>query len=299
MVVAPTSAYGVASAQMGAPPDADHLCIRDTRLALSTLVNRELFQPDLGPRLHEQLRTARPFEHLVVEGWFNPALLELIHDEFDLFAGAAWKQVRSRHEDTRRSAPLARFGPATQLYFAIVHSGWFVDLLSAISGVPDLIPDPFLHGGGMHETRAGGGFGIHRDFDRHLRLGLSNRLVFITYLNKRWEPEWDGALELWDAQASACVRSVEPELGRSILMKHGSCSYHGHPRPLKVPEGRTRRSVAAYYYTNAGSGEASDHQLRSQFLFPHRLDGLKRAAKLLTPPIVWMGLRKLVRRPVG
>ncbi len=27
-------------------------------------------------------------------------------------------------------------------------------------------------------------------------------------------------------------------------------SYHGHPEPLTCPEGRTRKSLALYYYTN-------------------------------------------------
>jgi len=296
MVVTPTPAHGVTLPQISAALDGDHLCIRDTRLGWSELVNRCLFQPDVVRDLQERLRAARPFEHLVVENWFNPTLLELIYEEFDLFNGADWKQMQSRYEDTRRSAPLAPFGPATQLYFAIVHSGWFVDLLGAISGVQDLIPDPFLYGGGMHETRAGGGFGIHRDFEKHVRHGLSNRMVLITYLNQGWKPEWDGALELWDADASECVRSVEPEFGRSILMKHGPCSYHGHPRPLNVPPGGVRRSVASYYYTNPQAVELRDEQVRSRFLFTHRADGLKRVVKLLTPPIVWMGVKKLVRR---
>lgn len=297
MVVSPTSRrLGRTLAAVSVSPESDHFCIRDTRLAWSELVDRCLFQPDVVRDLQERLCTARPFEHLVAESWFNPALLDLIYEEFDLFGeNAGWKQMHSRHEDTMRSAQHTRFGPATQLYFAIVNSGWFVDLLGAISGVEDLIPDPSLLGGGMHETRAGGGFGVHRDFDRHARHGLSNRMVFITYLNKGWKPEWDGALELWEAASSGSVRSVEPEFGRSILMKHGPCSYHGHPRPLKVPKGRVRRSVAAYYYTNPAAADLRDDEVRSRFLFKHRTDGLRRAAKLLTPPIVWMGLKKLAR----
>ncbi len=299
MVVGPTSLDRVTLAAVSGSPGSDHFCIRDTRLAWPELVDGRLFQPDVVHDLHERLRTARPFEHLVVENWFNPTLLELVYEEFDLFGDAGWKHLQNSYEDTRRSAHHARFGPATQLYFAIVNSGWFVDLLAAVSGVEDLIPDPFLHGGGMHETRAGGGFGIHRDFDRHVRHGLSNRMVFITYLNKGWEPAWDGALELWDAEKSACVRRVEPEFGRSILLQHGPSSYHGHPRPLRVPNGRVRRSVAAYYYTNPLAEELRDEQVRSRFLFTQRADGLKRVAKLLTPPIVWMGLKKLAGRPTS
>ncbi len=57
-------------------------------------------------------------------------------------------------------------------------------------------------------------------------------MVFITYLNKAWQPEWHGALELWDAESKACVKKVEPEFGRSVLMCNGHRNFHGHPTPL-------------------------------------------------------------------
>ena len=297
IVVTSTSLDRGALASLSGSLQSDHFCIRNTQLAWSDLVEPRLFDADVVHDLHERLRTARPFEHLVADNWFNPTLLELIHEEFDLFGDSGWREMHSHHEHTMRSAQHARFGPATQLYFAIVNSGWFVDLLAAVSGVDDLIPDPLLHGGGMHETRAGGGFGIHRDFDRHVRHGLSNRMVFISYLNKGWDPSWDGALELWDSASSGCVTSIEPEFGRSLLLKHGPCSYHGHPRPLKVPNGRVRRSVAAYYYTNPAAADLRDDEVRSRFLFKRPTDGVKRLAKLVTPPIVWLGLKKIVRRP--
>jgi Rps23 Pro-64 3,4-dihydroxylase Tpa1-like proline 4-hydroxylase len=140
--------------------------------------------------------------------WFNPLLLELVLEEFDLYATRDWRNENSKYETTRRSLMGAQFGPASQLYFGIVNSGWFATLLSQVTGVEDLIPDVTLYGGGLHETRNGGKFGIHRDFDRQRRTGLRNEMVFITYLNKGWKPEWRGALELWDKKSIACVTKL-------------------------------------------------------------------------------------------
>lgn len=294
MVLSPTSLRGVHH-EVLSPEQSDHVCIRGTHLDLATLVDRRLFEADTVDSLRAQFQDARPFEHLVVEGWFHPTLLELIYEEFDLFQTTGWKDVHSRHEQTRRSVGKAQFGPATQLYFAIINSGWFLDLLSTISGIENLIADPLLYGGGLHETRNGGTFGVHRDFERHLGHRLANRMVLITYLNKGWDPSWNAGLELWDGQRSACVRTVQPDFGRSILMKHGPASYHGHPRPMSAPDNVVRRSVASYYYTNPAAAEAGD-DVTSTFLAGGHGKRLKRAVRLCTPPIVWSGLKQLMRR---
>ena len=68
---------------------------------------------------------------------------------------------------------------------------------------PYLLPDPKLFGGGLHESRTGATFAVHRDFNRHRHLGLKNEMVFITYLNKGWDPDWGSGLELWDKKQTA------------------------------------------------------------------------------------------------
>lgn len=40
-----------------------------------------------------------------------------------------------------------------------------------------------------------------------------------------------------------------PTLGRMVAFVTTDFSYHGHPRPLRAPRGRSRRSFAMYYYT--------------------------------------------------
>src|SRR5690348_2108420 len=103
---------------------------------------------------------AKPFPYLVIDDLFNAELLSLVAKEFDSLDDSAWRTVKGEQEFTRRSLPGARMGVAQQLYFSIINSGWFVDLLSSWSGVDDLIADPKLYNGGLHETRAGGSFEI-------------------------------------------------------------------------------------------------------------------------------------------
>lgn len=191
----------------------DHIIIRGRRLELSNHVHRKLFDIDYVAELRQRLLKARPFEHLVVSDWFNPDLLDLVAEEFDLLDRSGWRVISSQQQLTHRSTRYNTLGAASDIYFSVVNSGWFVDLVSELTGHEDLLPDPRLLGGGLHETRSGGTFGIHRDFDRHTRTGLDNRAVLLTYLNKNWNPAWNAALELWNDDPPGCAVKVQPNSG--------------------------------------------------------------------------------------
>jgi hypothetical protein len=273
---------------------ADYVCIRGRRLRLKDLVDPRLLQADYILGLRERMAGARPFPYLVIEDCFQPALLELVYEEFDLASKGAWQTLRSTHGTTYRSKPGARFGPATQVYFGIVNSGWFVDFLAEVSGVDRLLSDARLHNGGLHETRTGGWFDVHTDFDRHAQHGLNNELAFITYLNPSWDPSNGGALELWDGKAARPVVTIPPRLGSSVLLRHGPGSFHGHRAPWSRPDGEPRRTVASYYYSSrAPRGE---RRTPTTYLFPDGADRLLRAARRTIPPVIYDFLVSISRR---
>jgi Rps23 Pro-64 3,4-dihydroxylase Tpa1-like proline 4-hydroxylase len=277
-----------------------------------TLDFDKLFACDIAsPQLVAQQRTEflenKPFEHIVIDGLFNADLLRLIGEEFPEPHDARWKNVSGKYETTYRSKCPADLGPAAQTYFNLVNSHIFVRYLSAITDIPHLITDHSLAGGGLHETRAGGRFSVHRDFNYHHENMLANTLVFLTYLNTDWQQEYGGALELWDRQRRHKVVEVEPIFGRSILFRHSKQSFHGHPTPLAPPFGRSRRSLATYYYVNHLARYRKVSWRTSSFLeeagqpFLQRSTGrtlaelgrMNLAAKLkflvhgLTPPMLW------------
>ena len=275
---------------------ADHVVIRGRRLDIARHVDQRLYDPAYIEQLRRQVANAKPFPHLVVHDWFDPLLLELVREEFDLLGTSNWKMVLGDQQRIHRSTTFRDLGPASQIYFGIVNSGWFVDLLSQITAIEDLLPDPQLYGGGLHETRAGGTFGIHRDFDRHVRHGFDNRMVLMTYLNKDWKPEWGASLELWGGEPKGCQVSIPPEFSTSVLLLHGPESFHGHPEPMTAPEGQTRRSVATYYYRNQQSVTQRAGRVTTVFLFAHRSRSLRRLAGRVLPPIVVDAIKRIVSR---
>ncbi len=217
--------------------------------------------------LHSRFIAAKPFPHIVIDHLFQPAFLDAVL--LDYSAGFRdWVHYDSANEVKTGTRPNAKLGRGAQRYFDMIHRGAFVQFLSAVTGIQGLLPDPSLFGGGLHKIETGGRFATHVDFNKHPVTLLDNRLVFITYLNKGWQPDWGGALELWDSETKQCIEKVVPVFGRSILFAHSQTSLHGHPDPVASPDKRPRRSVAAYYYTSSAAVAAAETVAGTQFLAP-------------------------------
>ena len=239
--------------------------------------------------LRAQFVSAEPYPHLVIDGLFSPALLDQIVAEFDAFSAEDWKQLKNDREQTVRLKPGSRMRPAAKAYLDLISSPDFVRFLSSLTGIPSLLPDPVLRGGGLHESKQGGHFGMHLDFAKHPVTLLDNRLVFITYLNRDWREEYGGCLEIWDMDTNTCARKVVPEFGRTLLFAHGQKSLHGHPVPVSAPQGRPRRSIAAYYYSNGRDDDAAAERYTTFFAPAPAAAGpgvLEKAVRALTPPIL-------------
>jgi Rps23 Pro-64 3,4-dihydroxylase Tpa1-like proline 4-hydroxylase len=275
------------------PPD--QVIIGGVALELDALLNSAFFAPKTVESLASAFRTNTPFPHLVFEGLFDPRLLELMHSEFDNLKWSNWRHYDNTNERKRGSLPNTRFGNATQLYFNTIHSGRFVNFLQRITGIASLIPDPELFAGGLHDIPQGGKFALHTDFNQHAVTKLDNRLVFITYLNKDWKASYGGALELWSIEEDKCKAEIEPVFGRSILFYQSSKSLHGHPQPVNAPDGRSRRSAAAYFYSNGRSDDESTSFHTTLFPKPvtlSRRQKIVNTIKYLTPPFIVDAVRK-------
>jgi Rps23 Pro-64 3,4-dihydroxylase Tpa1-like proline 4-hydroxylase len=267
----------------------DHFVIGGAALGFDDLLNEEFFAPKAVDALGRAFRNNAPFPHIVFENLFNPRLLELMHSDFDRLKWSDWRRYDNANERKHSTLPKTRFGRAAQVYFNTVHSSHFIDFLERVTGIEGLIPDPALHAGGFHEIPEGGRFRTHLDFNRHPVTRLDNRLVFITYLNKDWRPSYGGALELWSMDEDTCLVKVEPTFGRTVMFRQSARSMHGHPSPVHAPDGRARRSAAAYFYSNGRSDneEVGVHStIYGRPIANTRREKVANALKYLTPPVV-------------
>jgi Rps23 Pro-64 3,4-dihydroxylase Tpa1-like proline 4-hydroxylase len=200
---------------------------------------------------------AVPFPHIVHPSFLDPDALAAVVDEFpnpDQLND--WRKLSSldgkgrvaQSEKLGYSNELA-FGPTIRTLLYELNSGPFLQILERITGISGLMPDPYLMGGGLHQYLPGAILRVHADFNMHPLWKLDRRLNLLLYLNENWQPEWGGELELWDRSMSRCVERVMPSANTCVIFSTTSESFHGMPDPLRCPKGRTRKSIAIYYYS--------------------------------------------------
>jgi len=68
-----------------------------------------------------------------------------------------------------------------------------------------------------------------------------------------------------------------------VIFNTTDVSYHGHPEPLHCPPGRSRLSIATYYYSNGrpkhevSPAHSTLYQRRPHDPVDHELDAFRRA----------------------
>jgi hypothetical protein len=222
---------------------------------------------EVADRHREAYSSAQPFPHVVLDGLFPDDVLDTVTAAFPSPDSQVWKEYENYHERKLETQGEARLDPAVSQVLYQFNSAPFLRFLERLTGIDQLIPDPYFTGGGLHQIVPGGKLGIHADFSKHERLPLHRRLNVLVYLNRDWREEYGGALELWTPDGSACAERIEPLFNRTVVFTITDWSYHGHPDPLTCPDGTTRKSIALYYFTvNRPAGEVQKGKNATLFI---------------------------------
>ena len=203
---------------------------------------------DLGT-LADRFRHAQPFPHLVLDDFLMPALVDRVHDEARITAA----NVDASNEITQRLKVACTdwdaFGTETARLIAYFNSSKFIEPLEAICGIDGLFGDPWLEGGGIHQTSRGGFLKMHTDFNWNAKLRADRRINILYYLNRDWRPEYGGELVLSRLGGDAAVR-IAPKFNRLVIFNTNDTTLHGHPEPLEFPQDYPRAIIAMYYYSS-------------------------------------------------
>ena len=213
-----------------------------------------LFQSNNLNDLGIKYSNAHPFPHISIDDFFIPDELSVIADEISShtiwegikeFEGAKAKRWQSQWESIPK---------ATRQLLTELNRPNFINFLESVTGEKNLIPDPYLEGGGIHSTGKNGFLKLHTDFNWHKKLKLFRRINVLIYLNKHWDDNWEGHLELATQEGSSKSLRIEkriaPIFNRLVIFTTNEKSFHGHSEPLKTPDGIFRNSLALYYYTS-------------------------------------------------
>jgi hypothetical protein len=255
----------------------------------------------LLPNRVEDLRTiyqgAKPFPHVIMNKLFPEEILDSLLVEMSQMGRERWSSIdQDTRERTLRMRSAAEMGAAGDRLLSIVHSAAFLYFLSEITGIPHLLPDPYLQGSGYAMMRRSDYFSVHSDRNVAYETGLVRRLAMIIFLNKSWSPEYHGELELWSHDAKRCDVSIRPLYNTTVLFEVANPNYHGVPTPLACPTDRMRQSFILYYHTSSLKEETDLKPHTS--IFAPRLYGTNRATlksfiRDMTPPLLTRAIRKL------
>jgi Rps23 Pro-64 3,4-dihydroxylase Tpa1-like proline 4-hydroxylase len=192
---------------------------------------------------------ATPYQHIVLDDFFELNLIKNIQTEIENFT--QWDGERSFYgsQSKKFCSSIDKIPKISRELIRTMNEPVFLKFLEDLTGISNLISDPYLEGGGFHSIGQGGFLKIHADFNWHKKLKLHRRINLLLYLNKDWDEAWSGQLELWNKDMTMCEKKVSPILNRLVVFTTNDLSFHGHPDPLKCPPDIRRNSIALYYYT--------------------------------------------------
>ena len=196
---------------------------------------------------------AVPFRHVVIDDFLDADRAAALDREFPDFERG---NARTENGDLGNKATIEKIrglGASFAALDDLIQSKAFLDLVGRLTGIDDLLYDPWYFGGGTHENRSGQALDAHIDFNRHPVEPWHRRLNLIVYLNPVWDDAWGGSLELHSDPRSDedQVTVVTPLFNRCVIFETTEWSWHGFPR-IEIPAARgevSRRSIALYFYT--------------------------------------------------
>jgi len=269
---------------------------RDLTADFSALFADRIRLPKRLEELRTAYRTALPFPHLVIDELFSPDILDPVLAEMAAMANKQWLLVDTEsHERMRRMRSGVELGAAGTQLVSLLHSASFLYLLSEITGVWQLLPDPYLQGAGYAQMQPGDFFNVHSDRNIAYETGLNRRLAMIVFLNKSWDRSYNGQLELWNHEATRCDVAIDPLYNRTVIFEVANPNYHGVPAPIACPAERSRQSFIVYYHTVGIDGKLDVAPHSSIFApnFYRETRKLKSFARELTPPVLLKAAKKL------
>jgi hypothetical protein len=263
-----------------------------------------------GEELSGSYCFAEPFPHIVIDHFLPSPLIEEIYSLFPTEKLADDKFYESDYGGLHKRQVLPESCESRiRNIFHFFNSAPILQFLEGLTTIESLIGDPYFNGGGFHEIFTGGKLGVHADFRINEQLHLNRRINMLIYLNKSWQSDYGGFLELWDKEMRSKVDSVAPLFNRCVIFNTDATSYHGHPDPLNTPNEISRKSIALYYYT-ASKKVYEDTPAHSTMYVARPTDGInikKQVAKLRlqnylkdwVPPVAFRGLIKLKKLVKG
>ena len=205
------------------------------------------FRLDQDAALRRKFRAAEPFEHLVLDGFTDRSLGRALAAEFP---APDEMRLSGNYGSGQRAIyrALHRLGPGFQALDFLLRSASFLKWASGLAGT-ELMRNPANNCGGLFQDSQGMELDPHVDVNCTVP-GHRRRLTLILYLNRRWRPEWGGALELYPDPARPARRKILPVFNRCVVLASHERAWHAFTK-IRLPPARRatgRRALIVNLY---------------------------------------------------
>jgi len=206
-------------------------------------------------RIQADFQSALPFKHVYLRDFLEPEAAEALLRDFPVFNRA--KAINEYGEVGRKAVntKLADISPFYRRFYDYLFSEKFLGAMSAISGISDLMGDETLYGGGTHENLNGQELDPHVDFNYVNGGAAHRRMNLLIYLNKGWNAEWGGAIELHSNPRDPDTNKISAysvDFNKALLFETNEYSWHGFTRvslPVELIDSHSRKCLSIYLYT--------------------------------------------------
>lgn len=218
----------------------------------------------LNNRLSEiasDFQSQKPFKYVVFENIFFPDKAEEIFVNYPEIEYGTWDGVTYVDQKHKFQQTAFDSGSIMDRVFHELNAKEFLSWLQKVTSFEEeILGDEDLFGGGLHQSINGAFLNVHVDYNIHPKTKYHRRLNVLVYMNKDWKDEYEGHLELWDlTKGKNLLAKVAPAFNRCVIFETNEISFHGHPKPLRTPQGVNRKSIATYYYsTSRPEGEIAE-----------------------------------------
>jgi len=202
----------------------------------------------------QDFETAQPFKHLVIDNFLVGEQAQILLENFPSFNSQKAISELGKVGGKAVNEDLIGLGGVYQEFARHVQAQEFLELISQLTGIDNLIPDPSFYGGGTHENLQGQELDPHIDFNLDERHWYHRRLNLLIYLNPQWQADWGGNLELHSNPRQPeenKIKSFVPIFNRCLIFETNEYSWHGFSQ-INLPENKrhlSRKSLSIYLYT--------------------------------------------------